>query len=388
MTPTTLLGLLTLGIMLIAVLLAVFALLVPSENKVGNRLMAAYLIILAVTISVFFYHPFWSPPLVIEKLRDDVNLLSAPLFYLFVCSVLYRDFRLRWRDLWHLLPFVLMGLLFTPRFYAVSEAVRKEYFHTYFSHWEPYAAMVLSHLQAIFYLTATFLVLARYRKVLRENYSDASAVRHRWLWQTNVLLCVLFAFSLFKNVFKRLVGDYDLVTLVRIGMVTLLLGFLCWLLLKIMLQPRLFRGIASTDEPLPAANQQGAAAGAKNGPRTARLRRHMATERPYLDPALTVKDLATQLAWPERELSVLINQELGRHFFDFVNDYRIDRAKELLRDPANARMTVLEILYAVGFNSKSSFNVAFKNRTGLTPTQYRKQTDNQPLAKSRTPSRQ
>ncbi|MEL7162381.1 MAG: helix-turn-helix transcriptional regulator, partial [Bacteroidota bacterium] len=208
---------------------------------------------------------------------------------------------------------------------------------------------------------------------------------HRWLWQTNVLLCVLFAFSLFKNIFKRFVGDYDLTTWVRIGMVSLLLGFLCWLLLKIMLHPGLFRGIASTDKPLPAANHGGAAAGAGNGQRTARLREHMETERPYLEPTLTVKDLADQLAWPERELSVLINQELGRHFFDFVNDYRIEHAKTLLRDPANARMTVLEILYAVGFNSKSSFNVAFKNRTGKTPTQYRKSTDNQPLAKSRTP---
>ncbi|MEL7159908.1 MAG: hypothetical protein AAFN92_04060, partial [Bacteroidota bacterium] len=185
MEPTDILGLITLGIMLIAVLLAVFALLVPTENKVGNRLLAGYLLILAVTISVFFYYPFYSPPLVIEKLRDDINLLSSPLFYLFVLSVLYRDFRLRPQDLWHLLPFVLMALLFTPRFYAVSESARTAYFHEYYDHWEPYAAMVLSHLQAIGYLTVTFFVLARYRKVLRENYSDASAVRHRWSATTN-----------------------------------------------------------------------------------------------------------------------------------------------------------------------------------------------------------
>ncbi|MEM1359813.1 MAG: helix-turn-helix domain-containing protein [Bacteroidota bacterium] len=44
----------------------------------------------------------------------------------------------------------------------------------------------------------------------------------------------------------------------------------------------------------------------------------------------------------------------------------------MLKDKDNEKMTVLEILYAVGFNSKSSFNVAFKNRTGMTPTEYRK----------------
>ena len=92
---------------------------------------------------------------------------------------------------------------------------------------------------------------------------------------------------------------------------------------------------------------------------------------PYLDPALTIQDLATQLPLPVRELSVLINHHLGRHFFDFVNEYRITKSMRLLKEAAQPQATVLEILCAVGFNSKSSFNTSFKKRTGLTPTQYR-----------------
>lgn len=69
---------------------------------------------------------------------------------------------------------------------------------------------------------------------------------------------------------------------------------------------------------------------------------------------------------------IRIIAHLNKHFFDFVNEYRIEKAKELLTHPERKEYTVLEILYEVGFNSKSSFNTAFKKRTGLTPTEYRR----------------
>jgi AraC-like DNA-binding protein len=85
-----------------------------------------------------------------------------------------------------------------------------------------------------------------------------------------------------------------------------------------------------------------------------------------------MNDLSNQLGMKVRDLSILINHKLDQHFFDFVNQYRISKAMELLRDPQNTKMTVLEILYEVGFNSKSSFNTIFKKQTGQTPTQYRR----------------
>jgi len=63
---------------------------------------------------------------------------------------------------------------------------------------------------------------------------------------------------------------------------------------------------------------------------------------------------------------------MGQHFFDFINRYRVNAAAKLLETTEKPKPTVLEILYKVGFNSKSSFNTAFKNQFGLTPTQYRK----------------
>ena len=102
------------------------------------------------------------------------------------------------------------------------------------------------------------------------------------------------------------------------------------------------------------------------------LNNYMLENEPFLDPSLTIYDLSKQIGMSTKDLSLLINHELNQHFFDFVNGFRIRKAMEILQDPSKKDLTVLEILYDVGFNSKSSFNTAFKKYTQLTPTQYRK----------------
>ncbi|GAA4111483.1 hypothetical protein GCM10022393_09220 [Aquimarina addita] len=103
-----------------------------------------------------------------------------------------------------------------------------------------------------------------------------------------------------------------------------------------------------------------------------RLKSYMQSEEPFLNPALSINELASSVELPAKELSILINQNIGQHFFDFINAYRIEKAKHILTDISKKQVTVLEILYEVGFNSKSSFNTAFKKHTGTTPTLYRK----------------
>lgn len=97
----------------------------------------------------------------------------------------------------------------------------------------------------------------------------------------------------------------------------------------------------------------------------------MTSREPFLDPDLSLRKLARQVAMRERDLSSLINELEGMHFFDFVNRYRIRKAAAILADPEQARRTILEIAHEVGFNSKSSFNSAFLKHTGQTPSRYR-----------------
>lgn len=101
------------------------------------------------------------------------------------------------------------------------------------------------------------------------------------------------------------------------------------------------------------------------------LTQHMTQEKPYLNPDLNYDYFLEKLSIPRHHFSQILNNNLQQNFFDFINAYRIAEAKQLLQQ--HPKMTILEILYAVGFNSKSSFNTAFKKATQLTPTQYRQQ---------------
>ena len=91
----------------------------------------------------------------------------------------------------------------------------------------------------------------------------------------------------------------------------------------------------------------------------------------YKDHNITLGNLAKSLSIKPHILSQVINEQLSYNFNDFINSYRIEEAKKLLRDPEMKNITVAGIAYDSGFNTLSAFNTAFKKFTGLTPSQYR-----------------
>ena len=97
----------------------------------------------------------------------------------------------------------------------------------------------------------------------------------------------------------------------------------------------------------------------------------MANEKPYLDPDLTIRDLAKAIKVHPNHLSRIINEHHGLGFNDYINRLRIDAVKDLFADPLNRDRTILELMYDAGFNSKSVFNQAFRKFTGATPSAFR-----------------
>jgi ligand-binding sensor domain-containing protein/AraC-like DNA-binding protein len=97
----------------------------------------------------------------------------------------------------------------------------------------------------------------------------------------------------------------------------------------------------------------------------------MEKENVFLDPDLTLKDLAKNLSIHYNHLSRLINEHFGLSFNDFINKYRINAVKQKLISPNVKKKTILQIMYECGFYSKSVFNTAFKKFTGMTPKEYR-----------------
>ena len=101
-----------------------------------------------------------------------------------------------------------------------------------------------------------------------------------------------------------------------------------------------------------------------------RLLAYMEDTQPYLDHQLCLRQLAEMLDVNANYLSQVINERHGRNFFEFVNHYRVNALKEKLEDPSNRQFTILSLAFECGFNSKTTFNTAFKRLTGQTPSQY------------------
>jgi len=100
------------------------------------------------------------------------------------------------------------------------------------------------------------------------------------------------------------------------------------------------------------------------------IRQQLQTHQWFLDPDLKVQSLARKTGMPAAELSALINTVTGMNFNEFVYKYRIDFAKELLLQ--DEKMSIINVAYASGYNSKSAFYKHFSADTSMTPVQYRK----------------
>lgn len=99
----------------------------------------------------------------------------------------------------------------------------------------------------------------------------------------------------------------------------------------------------------------------------------MADEKPWLDPELSLPDLAQRLQTNASVLSAVVNRAFGKNFNDFVNEYRVEAVKKLLNDPSAGHLSLLGIGLDCGFNSKSTFNRAFRKATGVAPSGWGRQ---------------
>ncbi|MFI3293605.1 MAG: helix-turn-helix transcriptional regulator [Rikenellaceae bacterium] len=103
------------------------------------------------------------------------------------------------------------------------------------------------------------------------------------------------------------------------------------------------------------------------------IKNRLSTNYGYRNPTYRIKDLADETGISAIEISKVLNCYFGVNFTDFINDYRIEEMKELLLKPDVEQYNLHILSEQCGFNSKASFYRIFKNKTGVTPMQYRKQ---------------
>ncbi|MES2128313.1 MAG: helix-turn-helix transcriptional regulator [Pseudomonadota bacterium] len=266
------------------------------------------------------------------------------------------------RQGWHFLPlaawsFALLGArLFVP----IGALLR----------WlnqggEPVFATILlaSQLLACAYAVAVLWRLAQYRRRVRANYASTTGRDLNWLRGVAIMLLVLLALWLPATLLGGIWGW----GLVLGRLVTLY--FMGWSALR---QHEVF---LPPPEPEPAdKNDKYARSGMHDAAAQLigeRLARRALRERDFLDGDIKLTDLAERIGTSPQLLSQYLNDVQGVNFFDYINGLRVAEVQKMMGDPAHAERSLLELAFAAGFNSKSTFNASFKKITGMAPSHWR-----------------
>lgn len=136
-------------------------------------------------------------------------------------------------------------------------------------------------------------------------------------------------------------------------------------------QPKLFSDIEGKSKYLKSTLSQEDARLYMN-----QLKEFMKTEKPHLTPSLTINHLSEKLEIHPKHLSQLINEKYQQNFFDFINSYRVEEAKKYLSKKSQNNFNISQVLYEVGFNSKATFNRAFTKHVGMSPREFKRQSEN------------
>jgi len=361
----------------ICLFLAFFLVTVKTKHKISNALFAVFLLLCALDSSVPLFELLNNNPSNLGMFRITFSFLQIPVFYLYVVSVCYSDFKLKSLYLLHLLPFLISNIILLPRFYAVDAASKISFIKNHQNMIEVQFNHILIHIQLFAYIIAVFMLLKKAKKLYLENNSGTSINSYNWLFQFTIVLSILYSIALLKNILKF--SEYQNISeWIKIGGLVFQLLIVCWYLFKALNNPDLFRNVDSrlklvSDIVLEDKSKEEIEVNdIIYNEELLKLKHYMTEEKPFLNPSLTIQDVSNGIKIPVRDLSLLINHKLEQHFYDFINGYRIEYALDILKDVTKSKVTILEILYEVGFNSKSSFNTAFKKHTGNTPTHYRK----------------
>jgi AraC-like DNA-binding protein len=362
----------------LCLLLAGFLLTVPTVRRLPNSLLAVFLLLTAIELSGWLWVNPGNVNSWLNGVREALGFLQMPVFFGFFVSSCYSDVAPRRRDLLHLVPFLIALVLvmpgsqipFMPVSGAGDGAEAGAGAGLRLTALEADALWIGSHLQYYGYMSAVLAVLWQFRRLFREHHSGARSEMLIWLTQLAAVSLIAHTLILVRNLLSYSTASHLVLALQVFGAL-LALAITTWIALKSLLQPHLFRDV---DRRVLALGKRRSEGGSGQEPdarqqQVETLLAFMDAHEPYLDPRLSLAALADQIAMTPREVSELLNQSTGMHFFDFVNGYRVRKAQDLLL--ATPRQSVLEILYAVGFNSKSSFNTAFRKHAGLTPSAYR-----------------
>jgi AraC-like DNA-binding protein len=226
----------------------------------------------------------------------------------------------------------------------------------------------LVYVHVMIYIVASLQKVLVYRDELKQRFSSLKKISIDWLVFLLLSVTIILLVSL-VNVLIPVAGPHEWFSYTLMIVVIILFVFINLVLLKGLKHPEIFAGIDMVTVTEPTIDP--ATIARESALIDARLDNLMKKEKVFLDPEMNLDLLAEKVGISSKKLSQVINATYKKNFFDYVNSFRIEEAGRILRESADPGLTVLEVMYQSGFNSKSSFNTIFKKTTGLTPTAYR-----------------
>lgn len=385
------------------------------KRNPANVFLAAFMFAFVISYLDGFLSSVGAPE-PFDRVFWPADYLLPPLIYLYVVDLIAPEPKpegRRW--LLHLIPFGIAILLLMP-YLTLPEPLLDARLELGWVSWEPregegarlngetaplqllaafFGLILFAHLsllQISIYIFAIVLAYWRYRRRIKDIYSNIERMTLKWLGFIAGLFLAIWLVVVPIDLFDFHIGDVpdqvyfatmvaQLIAIYALGVVGLR-------------QPLVFdvsgaRTLATLSGT--STETTGAADDLTESPRNSGRRKYarsalseddakriagkldaaMIEARLYLDSDLTLPMVAERTGISVNNMSQTINQHLGRNFFDVVNGYRVEEAKRLL---ATTDDSILDIALAVGFNAKSTFNAAFKKAVGDTPSRYRIET--------------
>ncbi len=371
------------------ILFALLLLTIKREHYIRNVFLAFFLLqqaAIPLDILISFGAEFrhvaieWSPNLF--YVFGFGYWLEGPLLLWYTRSLIYKDYRLRTKDIIYLLPFILYVGYQLIFYYSLDVGDKKVIQEEYDLNLAPQVMNYVTLFREAFRVALGVMCLIeikRYTQHIHTNFSDIDKIDLTWLkiLVTGFLAirtwAVIVAGMIILSISFGIKTDFETMGLLGNYITFLLVSVLIFFGLG---HSSVFEGLEqkNTNEPEPIKDEQEQENQKdKIKPELIeQVTRYMETEKPYLTPALTLEKLAGQMRLQPRLLSNIINRHFDCNFFEFINSYRVEEAKRMLADGKHADKTMLDIMLDVGFNSKATFNTLFKKKAGMTPSEYRK----------------
>ncbi|VUD41589.1 Melibiose operon regulatory protein [Thalassocella blandensis] len=298
--------------------------------------------------------------------------LQGPFLLLFIRSVLYRENRLTWLDASLFVPYLLFLVHQIFAYYSLPSDTKVDMLKTHTIQGESFSVFYIVFLRE----TLRFCIFCYCIYQTRYYFShveknQVSAVKNHLLWLEILVysLTVVAGVSLFNAALIVLSFHGLQPPIEPIGLIGNYLHCLSFAAVLAFLNNR---PVEAEKISINVHRKNKHMEAPINNEHIDALEQAMVKDKLYLECDLTLEVLASHLNISSRSMSNVINRHYHCNFFEYINSYRIEEAKVLMKDEQFSDCTILDIMYKAGFNSKATFNAFFKKTVGMTPRQYRK----------------